>query len=509
MAAIRSGVTPGCLVRCFLRQTGKPSRGSHPLSDIWNHRLLLKSHLHTVFECGSPAARTSLGRRHHGKFLWVNAMAVRHNGSLIPPEDGSVAAPVVEASGLPVSLPADPTPIITQPITEQIPLETVSMAAPVVDISPPPPPPVVDASPKLVSADPTPVLTQPVIEQVADIAPTAVEVLQAATTETSLAELGLAGYTPVGLIQNLLEFFHVDLGLPWWGAIVVGTVLARLAVFPLIVKGQREAAKLNNVLPEMTKLTTRMNEAKQSGNKFEFSKAYTDLNLFQKKHDVNPFRGFLIPLVQAPVFISFFVALRKMAYLPVPSLQTGGLLWFPDLTAADPFYILPLAVTGTMFFVMELGAESGIDNPNLRAMKTVFRIMPLVILPLTINFPTAVFTYWLTSNCFSLGQVALLRHPLIRERLKIPVRIQHPSSALPQNDGFIQSMKKGWKNAQLAQQLEERERRIKNHLDLAAKGPLRQTFTHNPVQQTPPMAAASSKNKAAGAKARPWKDTIG
>lgn len=58
--------------------------------------------------------------------------------------------------------------------------------------------------------------------------------------------------------------------------------------------------------------------------------------------------------VQAPVFISFFIALRKMAYLPVPSLQTGGMLWFPDLTAADPFYILPLAVTGTMFFILEV-----------------------------------------------------------------------------------------------------------------------------------------------------------
>lgn len=42
-----------------------------------------------------------------------------------------------------------------------------------------------------------------------------------------------------------------------------------MAVFPVIVKGQREAAKLNNVLPEMTKLTARMNEAKQSGNKFD------------------------------------------------------------------------------------------------------------------------------------------------------------------------------------------------------------------------------------------------
>lgn len=42
-----------------------------------------------------------------------------------------------------------------------------------------------------------------------------------------------------------------------------------MVVFPVMVKGQREAAKLNNVLPEMTKLTNRMSEAKQSGNKFE------------------------------------------------------------------------------------------------------------------------------------------------------------------------------------------------------------------------------------------------
>ncbi|KAL3046320.1 hypothetical protein OYC64_004349 [Pagothenia borchgrevinki] len=81
MAAIRSGVTPACLARCFLRQSGKPSRGSHPPSDIWNH----KSHLHTVFESCSPAARTLLGRRQNRKFLWVNAVAVRHNSSQIPP----------------------------------------------------------------------------------------------------------------------------------------------------------------------------------------------------------------------------------------------------------------------------------------------------------------------------------------------------------------------------------------------------------------------------------------
>uniref|UniRef100_A0A3B4B3K4 Membrane insertase YidC/Oxa/ALB C-terminal domain-containing protein n=1 Tax=Periophthalmus magnuspinnatus TaxID=409849 RepID=A0A3B4B3K4_9GOBI len=431
--------------------------------------LLLKSRLHTALECRSPITKTLLGRRHNGKFLWVGTVAVRYNGTQVM----SITVEAVSVAPTEVHIPASQT--------------------------------VFTSTPDHVAT----VLTQPITEQVVDDAPTAIEVLQVATTEPSLAELGLCAHTPVGLVQNLLEFMHVDLGLPWWGAIVVGTVLARLLVFPVIVKGQREAAKLNNVLPEMTKLTNRMNEAKQSGNKFDFAKAYSDLNLFQKKHDVNPLRGFLIPVVQAPIFISFFIALRKMAYLPVPSMQTGGMLWFPDLTIADPYYILPIAVTGTMFLILELGAESGVDNPNLKAMKTVFRIMPLIILPLTINFPTAVFTYWMTSNCFSLGQVALLRHPFVRKKLKIPERIQHPPSALPQNEGFIQSMKKGWKNAQLAQQLEERERRIKNHLDLAAKGPLRQTFTHNPLQQNSPITAASSKNKMTSSKPQPWKDTLG
>lgn len=75
---------------------------------------------------------------------------------------------------------------------------------------------------ELLSAAATPDLTQSAAERVVDAAPTAVEVLQAVAAEPSLAELGLANYTPVGLIQNLLEFMHVDLGLPWWGAIVVG-----------------------------------------------------------------------------------------------------------------------------------------------------------------------------------------------------------------------------------------------------------------------------------------------
>lgn len=69
---------------------------------------------------------------------------------------------------------------------------------------------------------PAPAVTPPITEQVAEAPLTALDVLQGAGAEASLSELGLCNYTPVGLIQNLLEFMHVGIGLPWWGAIVAG-----------------------------------------------------------------------------------------------------------------------------------------------------------------------------------------------------------------------------------------------------------------------------------------------
>ncbi|XP_044518220.1 mitochondrial inner membrane protein OXA1L isoform X1 [Gracilinanus agilis] len=337
----------------------------------------------------------------------------------------------------------------------------------------------------------------------------AADAVQAAA-EQSLSDLGLGGFTPVGLVQNLLEFVHVDLGLPWWGAIVTCTVFARIMIFPLIVKGQREAVKINNHMPEIHKFSNRMNEAKLSGDKFEFSRAFSELQLYQKKHDVSPMRGFIVPLAQAPIFISFFIALREMAYLPVPSMQNGGLWWFQDLTAADPLYALPLLVTASMWAILELGAETGVNNANLRMMKTVFRVLPLIVLPFTINFPTAVFTYWFSSNLFSLAQVSFLQIPAVRIWLRIPKRITHEPNQLPTQEGLIKSIKTGWKNAQTAHQLKERERRMRDHLQLAARGPLRQTFTHNPLLQPEgkqPPTTTSTSNKPKSQK--PWRDTLG
>uniref|UniRef100_A0A8C8VI70 OXA1L mitochondrial inner membrane protein n=1 Tax=Pelusios castaneus TaxID=367368 RepID=A0A8C8VI70_9SAUR len=334
-----------------------------------------------------------------------------------------------------------------------------------------------------------------------------VEVPDLGLVDLKLVDLGLGSNTPVGLIQTLLEKLHIDLGLPWWGAIIAGTVMARILVLPVIVQAQREAAKLNNHLPEITRMSVRMNEARLQGNHFEYAHLASDLSLYQKAHGIHPLRSFIMPVVQAPIFISFFMALRDMAALPVPSMQSGGLAWFVDLTSADPYYALPLIVTTSMWLILEVGAESGVDNANLKTLKTVFRVIPIVILPLTISFPTAIFTYWLTSNLFSLAQVGVLRVPAIRTWLRIPERVRHNPALLPQNEGFLKSLRTGWKKVQLGKQLKDRERRMKDNMGLAAIGPLRQTFSHNPLQ--PQDAGVSVTNSRPHPAKRPWQDTLG
>lgn len=102
-------------------------------------------------------------------------------------------------------------------VTQTLASESVGEAA---AVSVPVSAPLADS--ELVTApDLTPVITQPSTE-VTETPVLAMDVLQGAGAELSLSELGLGSYTPVGLIQNLLEFMHVSIGLPWWGAIVAG-----------------------------------------------------------------------------------------------------------------------------------------------------------------------------------------------------------------------------------------------------------------------------------------------
>ena len=89
--------------------------------------------------------------------------------------------------------------------------------------------------------------------------------------------------------------------------------------------------------------------------------------LFMREKDISPFRSMLVPLVQAPIFMSMFFGLRGMTNVPVESMRLGGLWWFTDLTVPDPFYLLPLATSATMYLTIKVGRLTptrGSFDPN-------------------------------------------------------------------------------------------------------------------------------------------------
>lgn len=238
---------------------------------------------------------------------------------------------------------------------------------------------------------------------------TTTEVLNA-IGEPTFASLGLGGWSPVGLVQNGMEFLHVTLDIPWWGAIAIGTIIVRILIFPLVIVAQRNAAKMNNHMPQMQVLQMKMTEARQSGNAIESARYAQEMMLFMKEKELNPLKNMVVPLAQAPLFLSFFMALRGMANAPVESMRTGGLFWFTDLTVPDPYFLLPIITSATLYLTIEIGTDSArLSAQNMHVMKYVLRALPIVIFPFTMNFPGAILCYWACSNFISLGQVMLLK----------------------------------------------------------------------------------------------------
>lgn len=310
----------------------------------------------------------------------------------------------------------------------------------------------------------------------------------------TLQSVGLGGWSPSGMVQQLLDFLHTTTGLPWWATIAASTVCIKVLLLPLIIKGQKNSINMNNNLPQMQHLQAKMTEARNTGNQIEAARIANELVLFMKEKNVNPLKSMIIPLAQAPVFISFFFALRGMANLPMESFKTGGILWFTDLTVPDPLYILPLITCVSLFCTIELGAESGVRADNLQWTRYVFRALPVALFPFIINFPSALLCYWVTSNMFTLCQVGVLRIGAVRKFLDIPSLVKHKTSELSLSKrGFMEGVKESYTNARIARELEDRARAAEVRFKRAGIGPVVKTYTYDPTKQAFAKGSGSSQ----------------
>ena len=110
----------------------------------------------------------------------------------------------------------------------------------------------------------------------------------------------------------------------------------------------------------MTSLMERIQTAKTTGDQQAVAVHARSMQNLMTEHQVSPLRPMLIPLATAPIFITMFYALRRLADAPLPQLKEGGFGWVTDLTLSDPWYILPftsMLLTNVVVRVRECSLE--------------------------------------------------------------------------------------------------------------------------------------------------------
>lgn len=166
------------------------------------------------------------------------------------------------------------------------------------------------------------------------------------------AQMGIGNsWWPSDIMISLLEFCHVSTQLPWWASILLLTFILRASLFPIMLKAARNAAIAPYIADRQKDILEETKRARDSNEVIAMRQSTMKLLGLYREWGYSPLANF-IGLIQIPVFFAMFRTCWRCSNLPVPGWQDGGTLWFTDLTAIDPFYILPtisgLTMAGTI-----------------------------------------------------------------------------------------------------------------------------------------------------------------
>jgi len=184
----------------------------------------------------------------------------------------------------------------------------------------------------------------------------------------------------------LLEKFHSLTG-NWGVAIILLTISVKLAFFPLSAASYKSMAKMKLVTPRLTKLREMYAHDRQKMNQ-----AMMEL---YKTEKINPLGGCFPIVVQIPVFIALYWVLLAAIELR----HAPFVLWIKDLSALDPYFVLPILMAGTMILQTRMNPK-----PPDPVQAKVMQFMPYVFSVFFFFFPAGLVLYWLVNNILSIAQ---------------------------------------------------------------------------------------------------------
>jgi len=173
----------------------------------------------------------------------------------------------------------------------------------------------------------------------------------------------------------------------WGWAIIILTILIKLALYPLSAAGYKSMAK-------MKKLTPRLQQLKETYGD-DRARLHQAMAEMYKTEKINPLGGCLPILIQIPVFIAlYWVLLAAVEMRGAPWLG-----WITDLTAPDPWFILPVLMGITSILQVKLNPQ-----PMDPMQAKIMMIMPIAFTVMFVFFPAGLVLYWVVNNILSIAQ---------------------------------------------------------------------------------------------------------
>jgi len=173
----------------------------------------------------------------------------------------------------------------------------------------------------------------------------------------------------------------------WGWSIIIITILIKLMFYRLSASSYRSMANMRRLQPKLEQLKQRFGD-----DKAKFSQATMEL---YRQEKVNPLGGCLPILIQIPVFIALYWVLVESVELR----HAPFMLWIQDLSAADPYHVLPLIMGATLFIQQKLN-----PTPPDPTQAKLMMMMPIFMTFLFWGFPAGLVLYWIVNNSLSILQ---------------------------------------------------------------------------------------------------------
>lgn len=202
---------------------------------------------------------------------------------------------------------------------------------------------------------------------------------------------------PLFKLLTIIQSFVVN----WGVAIILITFVVRGLMYPLTKAQYTSMAKMKLLQPKLQEMRERFGDDKQ-----RMSQAMMEL---YKAEKVNPLGGCFPLLIQMPIFISLYYMLMGSVELR----HAPFMLWLQDLSAQDPYYILPLLMGGTMFLIQKM-SPTAVTDPMQQKIMT---FMPVIFTVFFLWFPSGLVLYYTVSNLVTIVQQQLIYRGLEKRGL--------------------------------------------------------------------------------------------